>query len=387
MAELAYEMFTAAAPEAVADVVFLRPDAAPTALLERAQALADAGRLGEAAGVLADVLPQLPAGRPRLALRALQVEAWVALGEGRVDEALDGLQKARGLAENPVFTDADRGETLYRLGACQLKRSSTAAAISLLTLSLELFDRCPDSSDTLRANALVWRSRCYQRRRDWQAARADVERALELAESLGDDHTVAHATFQASLIAEREGQFHLACFYAEGARKLYAAVDDRLNVARLTNNLGGLAFLLGHTEDAARQLEEAHRLAFELGSDADAAQALSSLAQVHLRTGEHGAAEIEARQALELLEGRPDFLDEVGQTQLVLGRALLEQERFDEAAVCFHVADESFEQIGSTSHRAAAWIAEGDLAGRRGDCETAASQYRRAAESLQDFHF
>src|SRR5207245_7272371 len=130
----------------------------------------------------------------------------------------------------------------------------------------------------------------------WEAARADVERALELADGLGDEHSVAHAMFQASLIAEREGQFLVARCYAEEARRLYARVDDRLNVARLTNNLGGLLFLLGQVDEATEQLETAHALASELGSDADAAQALSSLAQVLLRNGDHPAAEGEARR-------------------------------------------------------------------------------------------
>jgi len=46
---------------------------------------------------------------------------------------------------------------------------------------------------------------------------------------------------------------------------------------------------------------------------------------------EQPVAEEQALHALELLEGRVDFLDEIGNAQLVLGRALLEQDRLDEA--------------------------------------------------------
>ena len=45
------------------------------------------------------------------------------------------------------------------------------------------------------------------------------------------------------------------------------------------------------------------------------------------------------------------------------------------------------EKFESASHRAAAWIAKGDLAARRGDDSEAARLYRRAAETLQDFRF
>jgi len=104
-----------------------------------------------------------------------------------------------------------------------------------------------------------------------------------------------------------------------------------------------------------------------MGENAEAAQAVSSLAQVHLRTGDIQTAEEQARHALELLDGREDFLDEIGNAGLVLGRSLLEQGRLDEAEQAFADADSSFEQLSSASHRAAAWVAMGDLATRRGD--------------------
>jgi tetratricopeptide (TPR) repeat protein len=119
----------------------------------------------------------------------------------------------------------------------------------------------------------------------------------------------------------------------------------------------------------------------------DAARVISSLAQVHLRTGKVELAEEQARKALEMLEGREDHVDEIGNAQLVLGRALLEQDRLEEAAEALSVSEASFDQLSSTSHRAAAWIAQGDLMARRGDDRRAARQYRRAAEALQDFHF
>ena len=55
--------------------------------------------------------------------------------------------------------------------------------------------------------------------------------------------------------------------------------------------------------------------------------------------------------------GRQDYVDEIGSAQLVLGRALLEQDRLDEAEAAFAAAESSFDQLGSASHRAAAWVA------------------------------
>ena len=71
----------------------------------------------------------------------------------------------------------------------------------------------------------------------------------------------------------------------------------------------------------------------------------------------------------------------------MLGRALLEQDRLDEAEEMFRAADASAQQLESVSHRAGAWIALGDLAARRGEDAEAARLYRSAAEALQDVRF
>jgi tetratricopeptide (TPR) repeat protein len=128
-------------------------------------------------------------------------------------------------------------------------------------------------------------------------------------------------------------------------------------------------------------------VALEVGRDDDAAKAVSSLAQVHLRTGDPGRAEEQARHALQIIDGREDMLDEAGNAQLVLGRSLLEQGRLDEADSALAAAEDLLSQLSSASHRAAAWIAQGDLATTRGDERRAATLYRRAAETLQDFRF
>jgi tetratricopeptide (TPR) repeat protein len=114
---------------------------------------------------------------------------------------------------------------------------------------------------------------------------------------------------------------------------------------------------------------------------------LEGMARVHLNRGEYDQADALARKALELLQGREDYLHEVCPTQLVLGRALLERGRLDEAEEAFRAADAAAEQLASISHRTEAWVALGDLAARRGDDRGAARLYRNAAEALQEIRF
>jgi tetratricopeptide (TPR) repeat protein/DNA-binding XRE family transcriptional regulator len=358
------------------------------AILTRADALLEDHDFEAAIAEYTRAMPAvLGTGAVELQVRGLNGEAMARAHSGDVRSALPLLATARGLVERSEFSDIDRAEVLYRLGACRYMLSSISTAVGLFNEALVLAERSGLPSDVLRQNVFAWRARCYLRQRDYEAAREDVERALELAEAMHDARAVGQAYFQASILAERDGHWVLARTYAEKAKAQYEELTDRANVGRLLNNLGGLEFLLGKPDLAIEHLKHSFAVALEIGRDEDAAKAVSSLAQVHLRTGDHARAEEQALHALEIIGERSDMLDEVGNARLVLGRALLEQNRLDEAETAFTAAEDAFAQLSSASHRAAAWIAQGDLATTRGDERRAAVLFRRAAETLQDFRF
>ena len=358
------------------------------AMLARAAALSERYEFAAAVPQFAEVRTAArAAGAKDLELRALSGEGWARLQEGDIKEAAVLLAEARTLSEDRRFSDIERAEILFRLGACRYQLSSISTALGLFDAALDLADRSDLPSDLLRAQILRWRSRCYRRQRDWQAAREDVERALELAEGLSDRRAAAQVYFQASLVAEREGHWVLARSYAERARAYYEELADRENVGRLLNNLGGLTYLLGRPDEAIAYLQDSLRVLLDEGVDEEAAHVITSLAEIYVDTERPVEAETQARKALELLGTREDFIAEIGTAQLTLGRALLAQGRLDEAQGILANADSSFEQMSSTSHRAAAWVALGDVAAQRGDDREAARLYRRAAETLQDFRF
>jgi tetratricopeptide (TPR) repeat protein len=358
------------------------------AMLARAEALTNGHRYDEAIEELENSRSAvLATGVPELEYRALTSESWARMERGEVRAALKQLDRCRAIAEEPGFSDVDRAKVLFQMGVCRYHLSSIASAVGLFSEALKLAEGSGLPCDLLRSQILHWRSRCYRRQRDLEAAREDVERALELAKAIGDEHTMAGVYFQASMVAERMGHWVLARGYAERAKAYSEQLNDERTVGRLLNNLGGLSFLLGKPDQAIAHLKDAYRVLLEKGSEAEAANVVSSLAHVHLMTGEVQAAEEEARHALDLLQDREDFLLDIAPTQLVLGRALMEQGRLDEAHELLYAAEASAEQLESISHRAAAWMAQGDLAARRGDDAKAARLYRNAAEALQDVHF
>ena len=253
-------------------------------IVSRAEAAIEAHEYADAAQMLVALRDSLEsASAPHLELRAAPRRVLGPDVPERDPHRRRAPRPARGSSsKGPEFTDVDRAEVLFRLGCCRWNLSSIATAAALFTEALDLADRSGLPSDRLRSNILGWRSRCHQRQRDWEAAREDVERALELAEALDDEKTIAHHYFQASLIAERKGQWVLARTYAEKAKSIYEKLADQVNASKLLNNLGGLNFLLGKPDEAVAYLKDAFRVALDVGSPVDAAYAVSSLAQVHL---------------------------------------------------------------------------------------------------------
>src|SRR5207237_684773 len=179
------------------------------------EALTESHRYDEAIAEFVRIRSDVRGAAPEVELRALGGEAWTLTLKGEVTRAIAMLGDARDIAEGSAFSDVDRAEVLFRLGIARYKVSSTSTAIGLFGEALTLAERSGLPCDLLRSNIFGWRSRCYRRQRDWHAAREDVERALELAESLSDPRTAAEVFFQASVLAEREGHWVLARKYAE----------------------------------------------------------------------------------------------------------------------------------------------------------------------------
>ena len=361
-------------------------DPASEAKLIEAEGLVAANRHEAAVELLEEIWPEIRHDAP-LALRHRLALSWAEMYRGALEHASEVLAQAEAIVTSPHFDPVDRAEILYRHGCVALKRSDVAEATLLFTRALETNERSPRPSKLLAAHAHEWRSRCHQFQRDWDAARRDAERSLDIATAAGDEPSQAHALFQASLVAERQKQWLLSKFYAEQALALYRNHGDLLATARILNNLGGIDFLLGDVPGAERLLVSAMETAAEADSPADVAQAVSSLAQVYLRSGRPAEARIRAERAIAMLTDRPDFLDELGNAQLVVANAFVAEGDTASARAWFDRAEFTFSRLGSASHLAATWIARGDLARSTGEVDAAADLYRRAAESLRDFHF
>jgi tetratricopeptide (TPR) repeat protein len=302
---------------------------------------------------------------------------------GKVTEAAELLGEARATAEGGADTADEQAEIAYLTAVCCYTLSTMAAAHVEFARALALLDEAAEPNDRLRSDVYQWRSRCYRRQRDWEAAREDIERALELVSSLNDTRRSAEVNLQASLVAERQGRWVLARRYAEISREQFDAVGDTVTKGRVLNNLGGLSHLLGDDDSAIPQLLEAFAIFVDAQLQAEAGYALSSLAEIHRERGDLTEAEAVAQRALALLEGRLDHVQELGTAQLVLARAHLGQGDLEQAEDLLAEVDESYALTESISHQARSWMVRGELELLRDNESEAARLYREAATALK----
>src|SRR5436305_10578359 len=309
--------------------------AACEAAVTRAEAEIEAHRYSEALQELDGARVALRPGYDlRLSLRLQLARGWALQSVGRMEEALEELDRARHDAEQAGSSDA-AAQALYRIGVVRYKMGSLATAASLLDEALRACDASRDPSDAVRARIYNARAKIRRRQKDFTAAAEDVERALELAHALNDDRVLAETYLDASLVAERRNEYTLAREHAERSKALYERVADHEYVGKLLNNLGQLRAITGKPEEAVPLLRESFRIAVEQDNRIDAAFAASSLASARMHSGDLEGAIESGNRAIELLSGREEYREEEGNAQIVIGRASLELGRLDvaEAAV------------------------------------------------------
>ena len=144
------------------------------ATLTRAEALVEAHRYEEAVGSSSSVRPAVAHRRHR-ARGAAAVRQRPGRGCTRGSCAKrSSCSRARARSPSRAVLRPRPRRVLYRLGVCRYKLSSISTAIGLFNEAYAIAERSELPCDVLRSNILAYRSRCYRRQRDLEAAREDV---------------------------------------------------------------------------------------------------------------------------------------------------------------------------------------------------------------------
>lgn len=218
------------------------------------------------------------------------------------------------------------------------------------------------------------------RNREWKAAIACYEQALEAADVIQDLYKLSLMYNGLSLAHEELGQLEQAGRFAQKALAIHQTLNDRLNLARTENNLGLVLLRGGDPAGAQTHVERALDLFEEVGVETDKAHILLSLSEIALAKRDVGTAERFALEAHALAQ-RLDQRDAVAEAHHWL--AQVAHARGDDRAVDseFAAAISQAEQHGRepvARYRAA----YAEILEQRGDLALANEQLKLALTAL-----
>lgn len=207
-------------------------------------------------------------------------------------------------AGGAVF-DLRRAARLYsELGMAYHRAGETETASRYLMRAVALLDVLRDRASLARSEnnlALV-----LMRRQDYAAARAHLDRALELSDEADLDFGKSRVLLSHAELALHEGAVERAEELAQAALALAARVEDRATLAEAHEWLGRIADRRGEHAAADRQFEDAIRGFEALGLRERLLQSHGAYAEILERRGELARAYVHMKEALQA--SRPGLL-------------------------------------------------------------------------------
>jgi predicted ATPase len=268
----------------------------------RAQLLAARTRmraaLGDGDGAAADAAAAVElaeaSGDPAIRIDALLAAARHHVIQRRFDRAATDAGRAAAIAEAAgAGATRARGRALAIVARSQAEMHAYAEALGSFDRALALHHDAGDVVGLQRT--LAARGLCRFAQNDADGARADLERAAGLCDTLGDRAAEAEVVRYLAFVEAELGE-HAAARGHLG-RSLAIAADLALlpELAILYNNLGVTAMEEGHLGEAETRFQHAAALARRIGLEHRTALAIGNLGILQLLRGdpERGAALLE----------------------------------------------------------------------------------------------
>ena len=247
--------------------------------------------------------------------------------QSQFDECIEWAERALGHAEQ-ADVDSEIAHACYILGLASAQAGRPEPRYE--QRALEIYERTGELvGHGILLNNLASRP---SRPTRWDEAVEGFRRAAELSERAGDVTSVARVHVnEADVLAER-GLLDEAEQRLRDALRVWRAANYALAIAITESNLGRVLARAGRGEEARELLTEARATFTELGNPAWAAEATARIAESHVVAGEHREALETATAALDDAResGAPPVLEAI--IERLLGYALVQGRRKDEAA-------------------------------------------------------
>jgi tetratricopeptide (TPR) repeat protein len=205
---------------------------------------------------------------------------------------------------------------------------------------------------------------------DLERARGFEEEALRIRIEMGDRPGEALVLNNLALTTAALGDAAAARDMFKRTGEISEMTGDREGVASTDQGMGVMAFRLGDRAEAATLMQRARAGFHDLGDTQGECQCMEELGWQALASGEAAAALAIARETVTLAE-QGDFAPEAANARRLMGRALGELGRHDEALDAMRQAVAEQEEVGNEPFAASAlaWVADELVA--IGDIETA----------------
>ncbi len=315
----------------------------PPSSLSRPELLAsieralDQGRIGEAA----QALDELGAARDKdETVRVAIARARVLLGRGEAEGAARLLETSRPAAPSPLA----RAWGVTRARAA-LRMGEYAAAATLAAGVAE-----EEIDDALRAEAMAVHGGALTYTGEHDRARAELERAVALAERIVDKRAVGVAQGMLAIAHQRAGRTKEARAAYEASLAAAEAASDAATVAAMRQNLAGLAQAEGDFAAALGHYEAAVDMGRRSGVALAVQQALMNLAVLDVFLGRYAraSASIDALVAEQHTMGplaRAQLLGIEAELATRTGDVVRGAELYDECAVAYEPLDRPLEVV------------------------------------------
>jgi tetratricopeptide (TPR) repeat protein len=276
---------------------------------------------------------------------------------GRTDEALSAFREMLEMAYR-LELRAKGGAAHNRIGRLQRAMGSLAEARKNLETALALFESAGDERGLAACHddvgMVLWT------RGEYEAALERMRVALDIRKKLGDRRSIALSLHNIGVVWRDHGRPTQAQEALEASLQIRRELDDRLGIAQTLDSMGRLAQDQRDLPRARELFTKAHDVAREVGERNWIAVVLTNLGEATYRSGD-------SAEAIRILTEAESLCDELGdklhlaEAKRALAEAYLIQGDLRKARARIKHAVDLFGQIRSKSHLATALRTLGEI--------------------------
>jgi tetratricopeptide (TPR) repeat protein len=276
---------------------------------------------------------------------------------GRTDDALASFREMLEISYR-LGLQAKGGAAHNRIGRLQRAMGSLAEARKNLETALALFESAGDERGLASCHddlgMVLWT------RGEYEAALERMRLALDVRKKLGDRRSIALSLHNIGVVWRDHGRPTQAQEALEASLQIRRELDDRLGIAQTLDSMGRLAQDQRDLERARELFTKAHDVAREVGERNWIAVVLTNLGEATYRLGN-------SDEAIRILTEAESLCDELGdklhlaEAKRALAEAYLIRGDLRKARARIKHAVDLFGQIRSKSHLATALRTLGEI--------------------------